>query len=96
MLVFGAKCIKTIDGICPMIYSIITCPNSSKHWRLHKCAGKTTKNYCCIHPPLLDIELDHVVPDELHLLLRIMDVMIKNIIMDAVSWDEKDNWRGKK
>ena len=63
---------------------------------LHKCAGKTTKNYCCIHPPLLDIELDHVVPDELHLLLRIMDVLIKNIIMDAVSWDEKDNWRKKK
>lgn len=59
---------------------------------LRKCAGKTTKNYCCIYPPLLDIELDHVVPDELHLLLRIMDVLIKNLIMDAVCWDEKDNW----
>ena len=49
------------------------------------------KSYCCIYPPLLDIEMDHVVPDELHLLLRIMDVLIENLIMDAVYWDEKDN-----
>jgi hypothetical protein len=63
---------------------------------LCNCAGKTTKNYCCINPPLLDIELDHIIPDELHLLLRIMDVLIKNLIMDVVGWDEKDNWKKRR
>ena len=29
-----------------------------------------------IHPPLLNIELTKVVVDELHLLLRVMDVLI--------------------
>ena len=26
---------------------------------------KSTGNFCCQHQPLLNIELDHVVPDEL-------------------------------
>ena len=38
--------------------------------------------------PLLNIELDHVVPDELHLLMRVMDVLLRNIIDDAKSKDE--------
>ena len=29
-----------------------------------------------INIPLLDLELDHVMPDELHLMLRVMDVLI--------------------
>jgi hypothetical protein len=37
-----------------------------------------------MNPPLLNIDLDHVVMDELHLLLRVMDILIKNLIMDAV------------
>ena len=32
-----------------------------------------TNNFCCIHEPLLNIELDHIILDELHLLLRITD-----------------------
>ena len=44
---------------------------------LYSLSGKTTKNYCCVHPPLLDIPLDHIIIDELHLLLRVMDVLIK-------------------
>ena len=41
------------------------------------------------YQPLLPVELDHVVPDELHLLLRIIDVLLENIINQAVESDIK-------
>ena len=28
------------------------------------------ENYCCVHQPLLNIPLDHIILDELHLMLR--------------------------
>lgn len=34
------------------------------------------EKYCCEHKPLVKIELDHVILDKLHLLLRILDVLI--------------------
>lgn len=37
--------------------------------------------------PLIKINLDHVVPDELHLFLRIMDVLIENVINHAITKD---------
>ena len=40
-----------------------------------------------IRSPLLHIKLDHIVPDELHLLLRIIDVLIRNLILAAVAED---------
>ena len=40
-----------------------------------------------LHKPILNIELDHVIPDELHLLLRVTDVLINNIITSAISHD---------
>ena len=61
---------------------------------MHNLAGKK-KNYCCVHAPILNIELSHVVIDELHLLLRIMDVLIGNLVQEALQWDKRDNW-GKK
>lgn len=54
------------------------------------------EKYCCEHKPLLKIELDHVILDELHLLLRILDVLIENLIRDALQWDQKDNWNKKR
>ena len=33
--------------------------------------GRNADNYGCLHPPLINIPLNHVVPDELHLMLRI-------------------------
>ena len=57
---------------------------------------KGEKNYCCEHTPLVTIELDHVILDELHLLLRILDVLIENLIRDALEWDQKENKRKKK
>jgi len=57
--------------------------------------GKQEK-YSCEHEPLLNIELDHVVLDELHLLLRIRDVLINNLVIEVVEWDRKENWNKRK
>ena len=46
--------------------------------------------YQCVQyqvPTTLSIDLDHVVPDELHLFLRLMDVLIANLISYAVELD---------
>ena len=47
----------------------------------------TKLNYGCINMPLISLELDHVIPDELHMLLRITDVLIQNLINAATSND---------
>ena len=48
--------------------------------------------YCCVKQPLLNIDLDHVIVDELHLLLRVMDVMLDNIITEVIDWDKSDDF----
>lgn len=48
---------------------------------------KKGDNFGCIHPPLINIDLDHVVPDELHLLLRITDRLLENIIDEILERD---------
>ena len=40
-----------------------------------------------IHPPLLHFPIDHIIPDELHLLLRITDRLIENLLYAAVIHD---------
>jgi hypothetical protein len=52
------------------------------------------EHYCCVHAPILNIKLSHVVIDELHLLLRIMDVLIGNLVKEALQWDKHHNWGG--
>ena len=42
-------------------------------------AGKGKNNYCCVNQPLIEIDLDHIIVDELHLLLRVVDVLIDNL-----------------
>jgi len=42
-------------------------------------------DYCCVKEPLLNIDLHHVIVDELHLLLRVMDVMLNNIITKSLT-----------
>ena len=37
----------------------------------------------CNHLPLINIDPDNIIPDELHLLLRITDVLINNLIRAA-------------
>jgi hypothetical protein len=47
----------------------------------------TSNSDGCIHPPLLNISLDHVIPDELHLLLRVTDRLFQNIIDKVLERD---------
>lgn len=48
------------------------------------------KNQCFgfARPPLVNISLDNVVADELHLMLRITDVLLRNLIDEARDMDE--------
>ena len=41
-----------------------------------------------INKPLIELELDHVVPDELHLMLRVMDVLIDVLIETVLEYDK--------
>ena len=56
-----------------------------------------SENDCCVHRPLIDLPLDHIILDELHLMLRVTDVLINNLIEDVMQWDDKENFlQGKK
>ena len=50
-------------------------------------ANATKNKLGCIKAPLFDVELSHVVADELHLLLRITDVLIQALLDTAVAHD---------
>ena len=39
------------------------------------------------HKPLLNIPLGRVIIDEFQLLLRVTDVLERNIVLDVVEWD---------
>lgn len=54
------------------------------------------RKFCCEHEPLLNIELDHVILDELHLLLRVVDVLLNNLLEDVLQWDKKDDLNKKR
>lgn len=44
-------------------------------------------NFGCSNPPLINISLDHVVADELHLLLRVTDRLLQNVIDEILEKD---------
>lgn len=33
----------------------------------------------------------HIIPDELHLILRVTDILLENLIEDALQWDDKES-----
>ncbi|KAL5509403.1 hypothetical protein EMCRGX_G004773 [Ephydatia muelleri] len=78
-------------------YSALCLVPSSDRWDTSKLypirsiedivACAATNAYSVKYPPLLSIDLDHVVPDELHLFLRIMDILIENLLSYAVELD---------
>ena len=39
------------------------------------------------HSPLIDISLEHVIVDELHLFLRITDILLRNVIQHVIEED---------
>ena len=48
-----------------------------------------------MNDPLITIDLDYWIPDELHLLLRVTDVLTRNLITAAASDDYKHGRRDK-
>ena len=57
---------------------------------------KSKENYCCDKQPLLNIPLDHIVVDELHLMLRVTDILLENIVHECLDWDKDDDLDSKK
>ena len=53
-------------------------------------------NSCCDKKPLLNIELNHVVVDELHLMLRITGILTENIITECLNWDQDNDFNKKR
>jgi len=49
-------------------------------------------NFGCIHDPLLNIPITHVIPDELHLLLRITDKLLQNVIDEVLERDAVEDF----
>lgn len=56
----------------------------------------TLTEFCCINQPLLNIPLHRIVLNELHLLLRITDVLVCNLIEDAMEWDDQEDFLKKR
>ncbi|XP_068757380.1 uncharacterized protein [Montipora capricornis] len=52
--------------------------------------------FCCVESPLLNVPLDHIILDELHLLLRFTDVLLSNLLEDAMELDDKDDYTKKR
>jgi hypothetical protein len=46
--------------------------------------------------PLFSIEPEHIIIDELHLLLRICDKLLRNLILDTQTVDDKNAVHGEK
>jgi hypothetical protein len=46
--------------------------------------------------PVVSIEHDHIIIDELHLLLRICDKLLRNLILDTKTLDDKNVAHGEK
>ena len=57
---------------------------------------KSRENYCCDKQPILNISLDHIVIDELHLMLRITDISIGNLVQECLDWNKDDDLDHKK
>ena len=51
--------------------------------------SSSSKQFSCIRKPLFTIELDDIIPDELHLLLRITDKLTENLIREVMEKDSK-------
>ena len=56
---------------------------------------KSAKRYSCVRDPLLNIELDHIIIDELHLMMRVTDRLTENLINEVLERDSKAD-AGKK
>jgi len=54
--------------------------------------GGSKDNFGCIHEPLLNIPITDVIPDEPHLLLRITDKLLQNVINEVLERDAVEDF----
>ena len=66
-------------------------PLSRSLQEMREMSKKSKDNYACCKEPFLHIELDHIIVDELHLLLRITDVLTSNLITEVIDWDIEES-----
>lgn len=66
----------------------------------HDCRTATSMKECLesssfgvVHPPLLNFDLDQLIIDELHMMLRVSDVLLRNLIWAMVSFDDEERRR---
>ena len=52
-------------------------------------------NFCCDKNPLLNSELDHIVVNKLHLMLRVTEILTENIISECLNWGKDDDLNQK-
>ena len=75
-------------SISPDKYNVENARTLSELHRCWKFAASKTKERCGEQePPLFNIDIDHIVLDELHLLLRIEGVLIRNIVFECLRLD---------
>lgn len=55
---------------------------------IEQCQGSQSK--VCVHP-LLNFEVNDIVIDELHLMLRVTDILLRNLIWAMLHMDMRDN-----
>jgi len=48
---------------------------------------QSQSRYSCVRKPLINIALDHVILDELHLMLRVTDRLMENLIKEVIERD---------
>ena len=66
----------------------ITIPSDGPEVKLRELEDlKGDGNFSCVNLPLLHIKLDHVIPDELYLMLRVTDVLIEAAINTVTAYD---------
>lgn len=54
---------------------------------------KNKKGECsCVNKPLIEININHNVLDELHLMLRISDRLLENVIREVMEKDAKEDF----
>lgn len=79
--------------VAPVVYcqdqarTLESLRKGSKHSHKDKRKG-------AVNPPLFNIELDHIILDELHLLLRVVGVLLRNLIYEVLRVDGSTKERG--
>lgn len=53
------------------------------------------KQYSVVHPPLLNIPIHRVIVDELHMMLRITDILLNNLIDYCIQLDQNEKFLKK-